>query len=181
MAKKILTTTIALRRDTINNYASHSNHVPEKGEVCIVDPTATTPWAKAKNIRIKIGDGETTFGDLKYVDQENSSVFCGYYYNSKFYADINHTEELEELESTMLYVDLHTGVIYYYDGEKLVANVVNVPTANDERPGILKLYQVHGQNTDGTMSQKAITDAIDAINLEVIDGESETFSLAKPW
>lgn len=41
--KKILKTTIALRRDTINNYAAHSTHIPYKGEVCIVDPTATSP------------------------------------------------------------------------------------------------------------------------------------------
>jgi len=59
-----LKATIRLRRDTINNYASHGSHVPLKGEVCIVDPTATSPWAVAKNIRIKIGDGVKTFNQL---------------------------------------------------------------------------------------------------------------------
>lgn len=60
MAKRVLSTTIKLRRDTINNYASYPNHIPLKGEICIVDPTASTPWAQSKNIRIKIGDGVTT-------------------------------------------------------------------------------------------------------------------------
>ena len=43
MTKKEIKTTIKLRRDTVNNYASHGTHIPMKGEVCIVDPTATSP------------------------------------------------------------------------------------------------------------------------------------------
>ena len=83
----------------------------------------------------------------------------------------------------MLYIDLHKGVIYYYDKDKdsLIANVVEVATASDVQPGILKLYQTHGQNTDGTMSQKAITDAIDGINLSVDSVDQEALILEKPW
>lgn len=83
----------------------------------------------------------------------------------------------------MLYIDLHKGVIYYYDkdSDELIANVVEVAGASDVQPGIMKLYQTHGQNTDGTMSQKAITDAISAIDLEVSGDDPEAFGLAKPW
>ena len=78
MTKKEIKTTIKLRRDTVNNYASHGTHVPMKGEVCIVDPTATSPWSSTKNIRFKIGDGKTSFNNLPYVDEENYSVRRAY-------------------------------------------------------------------------------------------------------
>lgn len=181
MAKKTLKTTIKLRRDTVNNYASHGNHIPLKGEVCIVDPTGTAPWAKTRNIRIKIGDGIKTWNQLSFLDQENPSLVRGYYFNNKFYLDDEHTEELEDFEFNLLYLDLHKGIIYYYDGEHLVANTVEVASASDERPGIMKLYQTYGQNTDGTMSQRAITSAIDDIELVVDEIDQETLRLAKPW
>lgn len=83
----------------------------------------------------------------------------------------------------MLYVDLHKGIIYYYDKdqEKLIASVTEIANASDATPGIMKLYQTHGQNTDGTMSQKAITDAISAIKLSVNKEDPELFALEKPW
>ena len=155
MADKILKTTIKLRRDTINKYAAHPNHIPLKGEVCIVDPTATSPWAKAKAIRFKIGDGETTWANLKFYDEQNSSVLCGYYYNDIFYIDINHTQEVEELNSETLYVDLHEGVIYYYDGVELKVNTAKVPNASATKPGIMKLYEKLGYNEDGTITLAA--------------------------
>ena len=36
-----------------------------------------------------------------------------------------------------------------------------IPAASETILGIMKLYQTTGQNTDGTMSQKAITDELD--------------------
>lgn len=178
--KKILKTTIKLRRDTVNNYASHGSHVPLKGEVCIVDPTATAPWAVAKAIRFKIGDGVTTWSNLPFYDQQNSSVFCGYYYNGKFYGDVSHTAELTEPEATVLYVDLHGGAIYYYENGEYKANKVEIPSASETQPGIVKLYQKLGYNADGTMSQKAITEAIDEIELKVSTEDAEALYLAKP-
>ena len=180
MAKRVLSTTIKLRRDTINNYASYPNHIPLKGEICIVDPTASTPWTQSKNIRIKIGDGVTTWSNLKFYDEQNSSVLCGYYYNGGFYQDLSHTIEIEDLNFKTLYVDLHQGIIYYYDGVELKANVVTIPNASALQPGIMKLYQTLGSNTDGTMSQKAITDAISSIRLAVDPTDSEAFGLLTP-
>lgn len=181
MAEKTIKTTIKLRRDTVNNYASHSNHVPLKGEVCIVDPTATAPWATAKNIRIKIGDGTTKWSDLPWLDQENSAIERGYYEDGKFYLDAGHTKQVEP-ETGSLYLDLHEGIIYYYDDAKnvLTANKVVIPDASAERAGIVRLYTSLGYNEDGTMTQKAITEAIDAIQLVVDEQEPETIFLAKP-
>lgn len=96
--KKVLKTTIKLRRDTINNYASHPNHIPLAGEVCIVEPTATSPWARAQNIRFKVGDGQTAWKDLKFIDEEMQSVLPGYYDNGHFYLDINHTQEVIDFD-----------------------------------------------------------------------------------
>jgi hypothetical protein len=36
-----------------------------------------------------------------------------------------------------------------------------LPTATATIPGVMKLYNTIGQNTDGTMTQKAITDELD--------------------
>lgn len=184
MAEKILKTVIKLRRDIINNYASVSNKIPGKGEVCIVDPTATSPWANRKAIRIKIGDGVTSFSNLPYIDQQNSSIFTGFYKDGNFYFDVNCTELYEvddEDFSTKLFIDLREGKLYFHDGEKFVCNNDSIPTATDTTPGIMKLYQTHGQNTDGAMSQKAVTDAISAIKLVVDESDTELFKLEKPW
>lgn len=77
-------------------------------------------------------------------------------------------------------MDLHEGIIYYFDGEKLLPNVSKIATADEDTPGIMKLYTKLGYNEDGTMSQKAITDAINAINLEVSSTDNELFELVKP-
>jgi hypothetical protein len=39
--------------------------------------------------------------------------------------------------------------------------VPTATTATDTTPGIMKLYSTTGQNTDGTMTQKAITDELE--------------------
>lgn len=137
------TVSIKLRRDTINNYASHATHIPLKGEVCIVDPTATSPWATEKKIRIKIGDGTTSYGELPYLDQQNSNVFVGYYNDGKFYFESTHANELTQEFcdfSKMIFVDLHSGGIYSHNGSAFVSSIANIPNASAEKPGIMKLY-----------------------------------------
>lgn len=181
MAKKEIKTTIKLRRDTVNNYASHGTHVPLKGEVCIVDPTATSPWAKSKNIRIKIGDGVKSFNELAYLDEENYSVKRVYYFGGDIYEDIAHERQIEPSVDT-IYIDLHSGNLYYYDDATatLKASKVVIPDASAEIPGIMRLYTSLGWNENGTMTQKAITEAIDAIRLVVDEDDSEAIRLAKP-
>lgn len=108
-------------------------------------------------------------------------MFAGYYDNEKFYFDAAHTAELAQDFcdfSKMIFIDLHRGVIYSHNGIKFVASVVDVPNASAAQPGIMKLYQELGQNTDGAMSQKAITDAIDSVRLAVLGNES--FGLVNP-
>lgn len=73
---------------------------------------------------------------------------------------------------------MHTGVIYYFDGNELQPIKMTIPNADSTQPGVMKLYQTLGQNIDGTMSQKAITDAIGSIRLSVVG--SEEFGLVNP-
>lgn len=170
--------TIKLRRDSINKYSSYPNFIPLMGEICIVDPTATSPWSKAKTIRFKVGDGTTKYSELPFVDEVNKNFLVGYVYNGSFYLDAQHTQEDENLSELILYVDLHTGVIYYFDGYELQPIKMTIPNADSTQPGVMKLYQTLGQNIDGTMSQKAITDAIGSIRLAVVG--SEEFGLVNP-
>jgi hypothetical protein len=37
----------------------------------------------------------------------------------------------------------------------------SIPTATATVPGVMKLYDTVGQNSDGTMTQKAISDELD--------------------
>lgn len=47
------------------------------------------------------------------------------------------------------------------------------PPASATIPGIVKLYSTTGQNTDGTMTQKAITDALDTKSKASVDLQDE--------
>lgn len=171
----ILKTIIKLRRDTLLNYSKVGNHVPLNGEVCLVDTV--------NGVRTKIGDGKSSFRELPFTD---SMIIQGYYKSDvdKFYKEVSYTTELLASEN-ILYIDKTTNCIYYYNGKNYIKNTLDFPTATADKAGILKLYSTHGQNTDGTMTQKAITDAIDAIAFDIeIDEQDEANSslfLNKPW
>jgi len=51
-----------------------------------------------------------------------------------------------------------------------------LPIATDSEPGITKIYSATGQNTDGTMTQKSITDAIDSIQQSFFRGKFSNFT-----
>ena len=159
----VLRATITLRRDTQINYSRYGTHVPLDGEVCLVDTLL--------GLRAKVGDGQTAFNALPFAD---SMVVQGYYnqQDHKFYAESAFTTELPG-ELNIIYVDKLTGALYFYNGSVFVANTVSLPTATDALPGILKLYGSSGQNTDGTMTQKAITDAISAILFDIETDNTE--------
>ena len=51
-----------------------------------------------------------------------------------------------------------------------------LPTASAEVSGIMKLYNTKGNNVDGTMTQKAITDELNQKLEAFVDGETIVFS-----
>ena len=149
---------IRLRRDNDYNYERIKNtFIPSKGEVCLID-TATN------GLRAKIGDGVTAFANLPYSDENlisqiNGIIIRGYYKDGAFYADSNFTVILDGAVSK-LYIDVPHSKIYTYDGIKYETLGGTVPSASASIAGVMKLYNTTGQNIDGTMTQKAISDEL---------------------
>ena len=60
---------------------------------------------------------------------------------------------------TRIYIDIPSGKMYYYEaGYNEVTTTF--PVASATTAGIAKLYDTTGGNTDGSMTQKSITDAL---------------------
>lgn len=146
---------LQLRRDNDYNYAKvQDKFIPANGEICLVDTARS-------GLRAVCGDGKTPFGELDFID----SVFLkGYMKDGFFYLDAEHTV-LGKSSMNLLYIDLPTSSLYYFDGQKYQeisrAQIPTASMATDTNPGIMKLYSTTGQNEDGTMTQKAITDELD--------------------
>lgn len=145
---------VQLRRDNDYNYEKIADvFVPASGEICLVDTARD-------GLRFKCGDGVTVWKDLEYID---SSIVKGYYFEGNFYKDKNHTQLLSGAIQK-IYIDLAERIIYFYDGERYIStsgNATQIEPATEEKAGIMKLYQTLGNNSDGTMSQKAIADELD--------------------
>lgn len=163
-------------RDNSNNY--DDDFVALNNQICLVD-------TGEKNLRIKIGDGVTLWKDLPYADEDllkqiNSVVLNGYYLNEKFYTDSTYVNQLEK-NVNKIYIDKNSNVVYHYDGTKFISVNETLPTASDVTAGITKLYQTGGQNTDGAISQKAITDGVQSISFAIDETDEECLVLDLPW
>ena len=61
-----------------------------------------------------------------------------------------------------IYIDKDTSTVWYYNGVAYVSTAgSSVSNASSATSGIMRLYNTTGQNTDGTMTQKSITDELD--------------------
>jgi hypothetical protein len=150
MAKQ-LNAILRLRRDNDYNYSKIANKfIPANGEICLIDTARS-------GLRAVCGDGTTPFAQLEYIDNVYSK---GYLKDNNFYKEAA-CENLLNNNTNLLYVDLFTSKIFYYDGE-LYQEILrsDIATASENSPGIMKLYTTTGQNVDGTMTQKAITDEL---------------------
>lgn len=162
---------IRLRKDTEANFALIQNSfIPEDGEVCLIE-TST-------GIRVKVGDGESFLSQIDYIDvnlinQINNVVKHGYYLNGKFWTDSTYTIVIPA-ELTKIYIDANTDVIYNYNGSQYVSINDTLPNATDVQSGIMKLYTTKGIATDGTMTQKSITDNLNTKVEVSVDKDNET-------
>lgn len=150
MAKQ-LNAILRLRRDNDYNYSKIANKfIPANGEICLIDTARS-------GLRAVCGDGTTPFAQLEYIDYIYAK---GYLKDNNFYKE-NTCENLLNDNTKIFYIDLFTSKIFYYDGELYQEISRNdIATASEHSPGIMKLYTTTGQNTDGTMTQKAITDEL---------------------
>ena len=159
MANTQFNSIIRLRRDNDYNYAKiKDTFIPANGEVCLVDTAR-------EGLRAVCGDGVTPFGQLKYVDDR---LYRGYYHNNNFYYDAEYAEQIPAIEWA-LYLDLKTYHLFCYNDGNFVDVNGYIGTASAEKAGITKLYDESGYNTDGTMTQRAITEKFDNIEDELDD------------
>ena len=159
--------TIRLRRDNDYNYEPIKNKfIPASGEVVLVDTAQD-------GLRAKVGDGVSTYAELQFVDEDiRNAVQQGYYDNGIFYKDITKQTPFRAMINK-IYIDKPHSRIYYFNGVEYVPIDATLTTASSDIAGTMKLYSTMGQNTDGTMTQKSITDELTVRIKADVDEENE--------
>ena len=155
-----------IRRDNEYNYKQKT---PANNEICLVD-------VAGYGLRVKIGDGKSAFADLPYIDEAvlssiDNVIIKGYLYQDNFYADAEHTILLQP-RAGRIYIEAASSKLYTYTGTKYELQRATLPNATAEIAGAVKLYDQTGQNTDGTMTQRAITKELgEKFEMDVVEEE----------
>ena len=146
---------IRLRRDNETNFNKiKDSFIPANGEIVLVDTL--------EGLRAKVGTGTTKYGLLPYCDEvSRNGVVNGYLDNGIFYTDISKTSIING-SSGKIYIDNAHSKIYYYEDNQFKNIQTTFTTATSEVAGVVKLYSSVGDNTDGTMTQKAITEELNS-------------------
>lgn len=122
-------------------------------------------------LRAKVGDGVKTYNQQDYV---NYVFYKGYFKNNSFWEDEEATVEIKK-NINRIYIDLgNNNSLYIFNGVDYEP-IGQLPYANSKEAGIVKLYDTIGYNTDGTMTQKAITEELEKKIEASIDGETIIF------
>lgn len=164
---KRIESVIRLRRDNDYNYEGIKNtFIPCNGEVVLVDTARD-------GLRAKVGDGYSTYAQLQFVDEDiRNAVLQGYYMNGIFYKDPTLNTPFPNMINK-IYIDKIHSSIYYFNGSQYIPVIDTLNRASADAAGIMKLYSTTGQNTDGTMTQKAITDELDLRYKASIEQDNE--------
>lgn len=169
----IIKATIQLRRDNDYNFDKiKDTFIPANGEVVLVDTARD-------GLRAKVGNGFNSYAELNFTDEDvRNAVLHGYFIDGSFYKTLNKDGRIKDMVNK-IYIDDSTRKIYFFNGSGYQTIQTTFTTATNTEPGLVKLYAETGQNTDGTMTQKAITDELDLRYKATIDDENEllTFSL----
>lgn len=162
---KVINTVIKLRYDQDYNYQRVGNSfIPAKGEVCLVN-------TRDSGLRALVGDGQKTYNQLDYVDY---IFFKGYFDGKVFWKEEEFVNELEK-NINKIYIALNSNNdLYIYNGENY-EKLYNLPYANSKTAGVVKLYDEVGNNTDGSMTQRAITEELEKKVETSIEGETIFF------
>ena len=145
---------LRLRRDNDYNYAKiKDTFIPANGEICLVDTARS-------GLRAVCGDGVSTFGQLEYIGESFQQAYWDHI-TETFYYDKKLTQEITNKKENVLYLDIDSSQLYYYTGSGFKLIEMNLPTASETVLGVLKLYDSTGDNIDGTMTQRAITEELD--------------------
>jgi len=167
MKKGFVDAVIRLRRDNDYNYAAiKDKFIPANGEVVLVDTAKD-------GLRAKVGDGISTYAQLNFVDEDiRNAVQQGYYEDGVFYKDATKQTPFPNMINKV-YIDKPHSKIYYFNGIEYVPIQENLVTASSDIAGVMKLYNTMGQNEDGTMTQKSITDELVVRYKTNVDADNE--------
>lgn len=165
--KKTIDATIRLRRDNDYNYEAIKDiFIPSNGEVVLVDTAHD-------GLRAKVGNGVNTYAELQFTDEDiRNAVLQGYYNNGEFYKDPTLNTPFNKMINKV-YIDKTNSQVFYYNGIEYIPLTATFSTASSDVAGLVKLYNTIGQNTDGTMTQKSITDELYLRFKTDIDTENE--------
>ena len=165
--KKVINAVIRLRRDNDYNYERiKDTFVPANGEVVLVDTAKD-------GLRAKVGDGISTYAQLTFTDADlRNAALQGYFNGGIFYQDPTLSAPFPKMINK-IYIDKTSSKIYYFNGVDYVPIEANLTTASANTAGVMKLYNTTGQNVDGTMTQKSITDELDLRFKTDIDAGNE--------
>ena len=141
---------IRLRRDNETSFNLIKNSfIPAKGEVVLVDTS--------NGLRAKVGTGTTPYASLPFCDEiASNGVVNGYLEDNVFYSDMSKTQIINGSLGKIYIDNVHSKIYYYDNGYKLIQQ--SLTTASEEMPGVVKLYNSLGDNIDGTLTQKALTE-----------------------
>ena len=157
---------ISLRRDNETNFEKIKNSfIPANGEIVLVDTS--------NGLRAKVGTGTISYANLPFTDViARNAVTNGYLDKGVFYTDVSKTQIVNG-SIGKIYIDNAHSKIYYYDGEQYINIQDTLTLATAEKAGTVKLYNTLGQNIDGTMTQKAITDEFNTRYKTSVKSEEE--------
>ena len=103
--------------------------------------------------------------------------YCGEELYHMAYVGYRYALQIDEVD-----IDDDTLYQFYKMNDDKVENYIPInPEATEIVAGMMKLYQTSGNNTDGTMSQKAITEGVNAIKFELDGQDKECLILDLPW
>lgn len=128
-------------------------------------PLRGEPLWETDTNKLKIGDGVNNYEDLPYITGDGSTssdlVRIGYYDSEAdvFWKEQTKVNALPRL-TTSLYLDKASTFVYYLQDNKYTELF---GLANKNTYGLSKLYDSTGQNIDGSITQKALTDSFNNI------------------
>lgn len=165
--KNSIDAVIRLRRDNDYNYEAIKDiFVPSNGEIVLVDTVKD-------GLRAKVGNGVSTYAELPFTDEDiRNAALQGYYQNGIFYKDATLQTPFKNMINKV-YIDKPHSRIYYFNGVEYIPLDSTFSTASNEIAGTVKLYNTTGQNIDGTMTQKSITDELHLRFKTDVDTENE--------
>lgn len=140
MAVQIIKTTFKVRRG-FSNVWKKNNPILGDGE----------PGFELDTFKLKIGNGSIAWNDLPYIYGEASVSPDGTTLALNQKGQIG-LLGFSEAEPGMMPIKDENGDLKW--------TKINVQLATTSVSGIMKLYDSIGQNSDGTMTQKAITDEL---------------------